>query len=74
MGSPMTPWLLQDAYRLQLKLFLYEVKQQQLLASVRGFLKLYTTISIGKLAAYMEVDEPTLRFSVSFSLFNLDAV
>ncbi|XP_031474258.1 uncharacterized protein LOC116246492 [Nymphaea colorata] len=51
----------QDAYRLQLKLFLYEVKQQQLLSGVRSFLKLYTTISIGKLATYMEVDESTLR-------------
>ncbi|XP_068652947.1 uncharacterized protein [Aristolochia californica] len=51
----------QDAYRLQLKMFLYEVKQQQLLSSVRSFLKLYSTISIEKLAAYMEVDEPTLR-------------
>ncbi|XP_077210945.1 uncharacterized protein LOC143846397 [Tasmannia lanceolata] len=51
----------QDAYRLQLKLFLYEVKQQQLLSGVRSFLKLYSTISIGKLATYMEVDEPTLR-------------
>ncbi|KAG9456148.1 hypothetical protein H6P81_000656 [Aristolochia fimbriata] len=51
----------QDAYRLQLKMFLYEVKQQQLLSSVRSFLKLYSTISVEKLAAYMEVDEPTLR-------------
>uniref|UniRef100_A0A1D1Y3Z8 Eukaryotic translation initiation factor 3 subunit L n=1 Tax=Anthurium amnicola TaxID=1678845 RepID=A0A1D1Y3Z8_9ARAE len=51
----------QDAYRLQLKLFLYEVKQQQLLSGLRNFLKLYSTISIGKLATYMEVDEPTLR-------------
>ncbi|CAN6456501.1 unnamed protein product [Victoria cruziana] len=51
----------QDAYRLQLKLFLYEVKQQQLLSGVRSFLKLYTTISIGKLGTYMEVDESTLR-------------
>ncbi|XP_078428998.1 RNA polymerase I-associated factor PAF67 [Wolffia australiana] len=51
----------QDAYRLQLKLFLYEVKQQQLLASVRSFLKLYSTISVSKLAAYMDVDEQTLR-------------
>ncbi|KAJ6818376.1 uncharacterized protein M6B38_405585 [Iris pallida] len=51
----------QDAYRLQLKLFLYEVKQQQLLAGVCSFLKLYSTISLGKLATYMEVDEPTLR-------------
>ncbi|XP_024023843.1 eukaryotic translation initiation factor 3 subunit L isoform X2 [Morus notabilis] len=51
----------QDAYRLQLKLFLYEVKQQQLLSGVRTFLKVYSTISLGKLASYMEVDEPTLR-------------
>ncbi|PKA64735.1 hypothetical protein AXF42_Ash020359 [Apostasia shenzhenica] len=51
----------QDAYRLQLKLFLYEVKQQQLLAGVRNFLKLYSTISLAKLATFMEVDEATLR-------------
>ncbi|KAL8522023.1 hypothetical protein ACS0TY_012250 [Phlomoides rotata] len=51
----------QDAYRLQLKLFLYEVKQQQLLSGVRTFLKVYSTISIGKLATYMELDESTLR-------------
>lgn len=52
---------MQDAYRLQLKLFLYEVKQQQLLYGVRTFLKVYSTISLGKLSTYMEVDEATLR-------------
>lgn len=51
----------QDAYRLQLKMFLYEVKQQQLLSGVRTFLKVYSSISFAKLANYMEVDEPTLR-------------
>ncbi|KAL7598186.1 hypothetical protein Lser_V15G22040 [Lactuca serriola] len=51
----------QDAYRLQLKLFLYEVKQQQQLSVVRTFLKVYSTISLEKLASYMEVDESTLR-------------
>lgn len=51
----------QDAYRLQLKLFLYEVKQQQLLSGIRSYLKLYSTITISKLAQYMEVDEATLR-------------
>ncbi|KAF7830130.1 Eukaryotic translation initiation factor 3 subunit L [Senna tora] len=51
----------QDAYRLQLKLFLYEVKQQQLLSGVRTFLRAYSTISLAKLASYMEVDEATLR-------------
>ncbi|KAB2629657.1 eukaryotic translation initiation factor 3 subunit L-like [Pyrus ussuriensis x Pyrus communis] len=58
-------WLLDlknaDAYRLQLKLFLYEVKQQQLLSGVRTFLKVYSSISVGKLASYMEVDEAKLR-------------
>ncbi|CAE6121167.1 unnamed protein product [Arabidopsis arenosa] len=53
--------LSQDAYRLQLKMFLYEVKQQQLLSGVRTFLKVYSSISLAKLANYMEVDEPTLR-------------
>jgi translation initiation factor 3 subunit L len=51
----------QDAYRLQLKLFLYEVKQQQLLSGIRSYLKLYSSITISKLAQYMEVDEATLR-------------
>ncbi|KAJ3694538.1 hypothetical protein LUZ60_010018 [Juncus effusus] len=51
----------QDAYRLQLKLFLYEVKQQQLLSGVRSFLKIYSTITIAKLAQFLEVDESTLR-------------
>ncbi|KAI3904045.1 hypothetical protein MKX01_039979, partial [Papaver californicum] len=39
----------QDAYRLQLKLFMYEVKQQQLLSGVRSYLKLYSTMAMGKL-------------------------
>ncbi|GER32521.1 eukaryotic translation initiation factor 3subunit L [Striga asiatica] len=55
------PYSLEDAYRLQLKLFIYEVKQQQLLSGLRTFLKVYSTISIPKLAAYLEVDELTLR-------------
>lgn len=54
----------QDAYRLQLKLFLYEVKQQQLLSGIRTFLKVYSTISLGQLAIYMEVDESTLRLEL----------
>lgn len=56
---------IQDAYRLQLKLFLYEVKQQQLLAGVRTFLKVYSTISLTKLSTYMEVDEANLRLAVT---------
>ncbi|XP_010445193.1 PREDICTED: eukaryotic translation initiation factor 3 subunit L-like [Camelina sativa] len=51
----------QDAYKLQLKMFLYEVMQQQLLSEVRTFLKVYSSISLAKLAKYMEVDKSTLR-------------
>ncbi|CAH8272361.1 unnamed protein product [Arabidopsis lyrata] len=45
----------------QLKMFLYEVKQRQLLSGVRTrtFLKVYSSISLAKLANYLEVDEPT---------------
>ena len=46
---------------MQLKLFLNEVNEQKLLASIRSYLKLYTTISISKLALYMETDETELR-------------
>jgi len=51
----------QEAYRLQLKLFLQEISQQKMLPTIRSFLKLYTTIGIPKLAALLEVDENTFR-------------
>ena len=47
--------------QLQLKLFLNEVSEQTLLPSIRSYLKLYTTISISKLASYMEMPEAELR-------------
>lgn len=52
----------QEAYRLQLRLFLAEVNQQKMLPTIRSFLKLYTTIGIPKLAALLEEgDEGTFR-------------
>jgi translation initiation factor 3 subunit L len=51
----------QEAYKLQLRLFLQEVSQQKLLPTIRSFLKLYTTIGIPKLAALLEADEGTFR-------------
>eukprot|EP00897_Mesotaenium_endlicherianum_P001707 jgi/Mesen1/1564/ME000134S00682 len=51
----------QDAYRLQLKLFLGEVRQQGQLPAIRSLLKLYTTISVPKLASFLDMDEATLR-------------
>merc|ERR1719198_2585404 len=52
----------QEAYRLQLRLFLAEVNQQKMLPTIRSFLKLYTAIGIPKLAALLEEgDEGTFR-------------
>ncbi len=51
----------QDAYRLQLRLFLAEVRAASLLPLLRSFLKLYTTIPVAKLAALMDYEEGALR-------------
>jgi len=51
----------QESLQLQRKLFLSEVKQQALLATIRSYLKLYTTIGTKKLSAFLELDEKTFR-------------
>ncbi|KAM3351899.1 hypothetical protein ACQJBY_023646 [Aegilops geniculata] len=51
----------QDVYRLQLKLFLDEVKQQLFLGDIRSFLKVFSVITIGRLAQHMRLDENALR-------------
>ncbi|KAI5007364.1 hypothetical protein ZWY2020_050809 [Hordeum vulgare] len=51
----------QDVYRLQLKLFLDEVKQHQFLGDIRSFLKVFSAITIGKLAQHMKLNEDSLR-------------
>jgi len=53
--------LSQDALKAQSKLFLAEVKQQILIPTIRSYLKLYTTISLQKLASFLEIDEQALR-------------
>eukprot|EP00013_Stygamoeba_regulata_P021602 CAMPEP_0177648354 /NCGR_PEP_ID=MMETSP0447-20121125/10783_1 /TAXON_ID=0 /ORGANISM="Stygamoeba regulata, Strain BSH-02190019" /LENGTH=549 /DNA_ID=CAMNT_0019150989 /DNA_START=24 /DNA_END=1673 /DNA_ORIENTATION=+ len=54
----------QDAHKLQLKLFITEVKQQMLLPTIRSYLKLYTTIPITKLASFVSLDENVLRMQL----------
>ncbi|BDA50611.1 Eukaryotic translation initiation factor 3 subunit L [Coccomyxa sp. Obi] len=51
----------QEAYRLQLRCFLGLVQEQRHLPSLKQLLKLYTTISLPKLASLMDLDEATLR-------------
>ncbi|CAN8067375.1 unnamed protein product [Agarophyton chilense] len=50
-----------EAPRLQSKLFIQVVKSQLVLPEVRSYLKLYTTIEIEKLGAFMDVEAETFR-------------
>ena len=51
----------QEAYRLQLRCFQSMVQEQQHLPSLKQLLKLYTAISLPKLASLMDMNETTLR-------------
>lgn len=45
----------------QTSVFMAEIEQQLILPVVRSYLKFYTTMPLSKLAAFMELDESTLR-------------
>lgn len=50
-----------DPFNLQLRMFMVEVQQQSIIPVIRSYLKLYTTMSIPKLASLSELDESTLQ-------------
>lgn len=50
-----------EPFNLQLKVFLNEVSQQSLIPVIRSYLKLYTTMPIAKLAAFLDMDENQFR-------------
>ncbi|KAJ1447796.1 translation initiation factor 3 complex subunit L [Pelagophyceae sp. CCMP2097] len=50
-----------DAYRLQVDLFIAQVAHQQRLAKIRSYLKLYTSIGIDKLARFNDVSPQEFR-------------
>ncbi|XP_023929975.1 eukaryotic translation initiation factor 3 subunit L-like [Lingula anatina] len=50
-----------EPFMQQLKVFMDEVTQQALLPTIRSYLKLYTTLTLSKLAAFMETSEEDLR-------------
>ena len=52
---------LQEVYRLQLRCFLGLVMEQRHLPALKLLLKLYTSISLPKLAGLMDMDESSLR-------------
>jgi len=47
----------QDAYKLQVKQFMNEMSVQQTLRKLRSYMKLYTSIGVGKLAAFNDMGE-----------------
>uniref|UniRef100_T1IYX3 Eukaryotic translation initiation factor 3 subunit L n=1 Tax=Strigamia maritima TaxID=126957 RepID=T1IYX3_STRMM len=50
-----------EPFMLQLKVFLAEVEQQILLSTIRSYLKLYTTMPMSKLAAFLDMKEDEFR-------------
>ncbi|XP_065659692.1 eukaryotic translation initiation factor 3 subunit L isoform X3 [Hydra vulgaris] len=50
-----------DPFNLQLRMFMVEVQQQSIIPVIRSYLKLYTTMSLSKLASLSELDEGTLQ-------------
>ncbi len=53
-----------EPLRQQMKVFIDEVKQQMLLPTVRSYLKLYTSMPMGKLADYMGITVDELEVSL----------
>jgi len=50
-----------EPFNLQLRMFMDEVQQQNIIPIIRSYLKLYTTMSIPKLASLSDLDEETLQ-------------
>lgn len=53
-----------EAHIQQCEMFMEEINQQVPILIVRSYLKLYTTISIAKLATFLEQDEESLRLQL----------
>jgi translation initiation factor 3 subunit L len=51
----------QEPYQHHAKIFLSDIHNQTMIPTLRSFLKLYTTMSIDKLAAFLEMDADELR-------------
>jgi len=56
-----TDQYLMEPYNQQLKVFIDEVQQQNLISDIRSFLKLYTTLPISKLASFINKTPQELK-------------
>nr|CAG4643953.1 EOG090X0665 [Lepidurus arcticus] len=50
-----------EPFQLMVKVFMDEVQQQITLPTIRSYLKLYTTMPLGKMAAFLEMSEDEFR-------------
>ncbi|ESO07694.1 hypothetical protein HELRODRAFT_185444 [Helobdella robusta] len=57
---PLHPNYYKEPHNQQLSVFLREVVSQQLISTIRSFLKLYTTMPVSKLANFMDMKESEL--------------
>jgi translation initiation factor 3 subunit L len=66
----------QDPMRTQINVFMNELSQQIGLPTLRSYLKLYTTIGIGKLSSLLEIreDENTLRYRFNNFIHSLNLI
>lgn len=44
-----------EAFQLQVKIFMNEIKQQNMLATIRSYLKLYKSMKLEKLASFLNM-------------------
>jgi len=59
-GTTDTKNFAKEPTTLQTRVFMEEIKQQALIPVLRGYLTLYTTMPVSKLASFMEKEEPEL--------------
>lgn len=58
--GPLSPTFHKESYLQQLRVFIKEATHQDLLPTIRSYLKLYTTLPISKLASFMDMKEEDL--------------
>ncbi|KAJ1978532.1 hypothetical protein H4R35_001873 [Dimargaris xerosporica] len=56
-GDAVAPPQVSDPHRHQTMVFVNEARYQLLIPTLRSYLKLYSTMGIGKLAAFLEIDD-----------------
>jgi translation initiation factor 3 subunit L len=57
-----------EAFQLQVKIFMDEIKQQSMLSTIRSYLKLYKSMKLDKLASFLDLVSTLCCFTTLSSL------